>query len=214
MYLPKWIVVLLFTTSIASLGTLLVVFLRSEPAAISENVEPEATIVVATSPESTNQSSVKEEGVEARTGGAQAVMASDEWKTHTQKELDISVDIPKSWVATYENDTLLLSDPTSLEKSVTLFRSKKEKSSENIDSVKKSKAEILEKDASIKMNGSPADLTVFDYKAVAFAYSRKEVTTKEVLFVTRNYVYSLTFVPDSEETSMLYNEVLKSVKII
>lgn len=213
MYLPKWIVALLFGTSIVSLSTLLIVFLRNS-APVSTASQPSATIVVATSPEATAAESAAAQPEQITAETAAAPLASEEWKTHTQKEIDLSVEIPKNWSGLFDRNALVLSDPASLEKSVTISRERKSSSRLGIEDLKKSRAAALAKDTNVKMSGSPVDLTVHEYKAVGFTYSLKDVATREVVFVTRNYVYTIVMLPDSSETKMVMDEVLKGVKII
>lgn len=213
MFLPKWIVALLFTTSIASLSTLLFVFLRNSTT-ITTNAQPVATIVVASSPESTASTSVVEDEAVAKVASASAIMASDEWKSHTQKELELSVDMPKSWAPVFENNILLLSDPASLEKSVSITRAKKSSSASTLESIKKDRLGQLEKESSIKVSETVGETNVFDYKAISISYTRGSVSTKEIVFLTRNFEYTLLFTPDSEESQMIFNEIIKSIKII
>lgn len=209
MYLPRWVVVLLFVTSIGSLSTVMYLLISRGPSTLVKAV-PQATVVVSESP----TTEMQQAEVTPPPEDADEMMASAKWSTREEKSLNFKVDYPEAWSVKFENGVMLLSDPQSLTKSVTISRAEKPSKSATTESVVKTRKEVLTKDAAVK-DLKEAKVRIDDaYDGVTLRYMRGEVATQELVFATRSYVYTVLMVPDEKAMEPVFDEIIKSIDII
>lgn len=209
MYLPRWVVVLLFATSIGSLSTVMYLLIARGPSTLAKAV-PQATVVVTDSP----AGEMKQTAVEPSPAADDAMMASAKWSTREEKSLNFKVDYPAAWAVTFENNVLLISDPQSLTKSVTVTRAEKPGKSAATDTVVKTRKEVLDKDTAVD-NIKDEKVRIDDaYDGILLHYARGDVATQELVFVTRSYVYTVVMVPDDTEMAPVFGEIVKSIDIL
>lgn len=206
MYLPKWIIAILFASSFLSTASLTYVLAFAKNKTDDVN---EKNVIVVSSPameETTPKPTMAEETT---------LLASTKWETHKETKLEMQSDHPAEWSVFFDEaeNTLSISDPTSVNKSITYSRRKKTGTAEKLEDVVKLRKEALGKQ-SIAVNQDAQSPKLDGYDTLVITYEENKIRQKQVYLATRNYIYTITVAPDNEEFKNIFNEILNSFKII
>lgn len=204
MFVPKWLVFILFAVSIGSVVALLLV-LSSKPGRIASTPAPTTVIQVSATPH-VSASPV----VSASPSG---MPAAADWQKFKNTDISVAFDYPTGWTATTLDSAVVVSNNKALTEStssavpansvrIVVSREKKPKSSYSLSDYKKAHPADGSED-SIKID-------TFD----GLDRTAKDSSNRTIVFTTRNYIYSITIVPANSSLKPVVDELLKSVEII
>ena len=206
MYLPKWIIAILFASSFLSTASLTYVlaFAKNKNTGVSEK-----NVIVVSSP-AMEEVSPKPTMVEENT-----LLASAKWETHKESRLEMQTDYPSEWTVFYDEaeNTLSISDPKSVNKSISYSRRRKSGTAEKLEDVVKMRKETLGKQ-SIAVNQDAQSPKLDGHDTNVITYEENKIKQKQIYLATRNYIYTITVAPENDEFKNIFNEILNSFKII
>jgi hypothetical protein len=143
-----------------------------------------------------------------------ALLASTKWETHKETRLDMQSDYPAEWSVFFDEskNILSISDPKSVNKSISYSRRKKSVAEKLEDVVKLRKETLGKQGVAVNQNAQSPKLDGYD--TLTISYEENKIRQKQIYFATRNYIYTITVVPDNEEFRSIFDEILNSFKII
>jgi hypothetical protein len=206
MYLPKWIIAILFASSFLSTASLTYVlaFAKNNNTDVSEK-----NVIVVSSP------AMEEVSPKPTMAEENTLLASTKWETHKESRLEMQTDYPSEWTVFYDEaeNTLSISDPKSVNKSISYSRRRKAGTGEKLEDVVKMRKETLGKQ-SIAVNQDAQSPKLDGYDTNVITYEENKIKQKQIYLATRNYIYTITVAPENDEFKNIFNEILNSFKII
>lgn len=206
MYLPKWIIAILFASSFLSTASLTYVlaFAKNKNTDVSEK-----NVIVVSSP------TIEEVSPKPTMAEENTLLANTKWGTHKESRLEMQTDYPSEWTVFYDEaeNTLSISDPKSVNKSISYSRRRKSGTGEKLEDVVKMRKETLGKQ-SIAVNQDAQSTKLDGYDTSVITYEENKIKQKQIYLATRNYIYTITVAPENDEFKNIFNEILNSFKII
>jgi hypothetical protein len=209
MFVPKWLLFILFTVSIGSIIALLLV-LSSKPGQLTATPAPTMVVQVSSSPANTS--------VPSPSASPSAMPAAADWSKHKNTDISVSLDYPTSWTVKADaaknilignnKDVVESSDSAVGKESIRIYisREKKVKSSYSLADYKKANTENIKSEATIKMDG---------FDGIDRVMTRQDGSTERlIVFLTKNYVYTVVVTPSDSSLKPVADELLKSIEII
>jgi hypothetical protein len=207
MFVPKWLLFILFAISIGSVIALLAV-LSTKPVKVSSTPAPTAVIQVSSTPGSSQAA--------LPSASASALPAAADWKKYSSKDLSVAFDYPNAWFTKDGTGEVLLSNSNNyIEASnsavpndsvrIVVKREKKPKSTYTLADYKKANPVDAK---------SETDIKVADYSGTDRTVVEGKVSTRTIVFLTKNYIYSITISPSDTSLKAVVEEFIKSVEII
>jgi hypothetical protein len=211
MFVPKWLLTILFLIAIGSTGGMLLL-LAQRATTSSPTPSASSTVLVRESSSPVASVSANPTSVPA------ALSANAEWKKHTSTELSIKLEYPANWSLTSTDSAQLAiaSDPNAAATPsdtavlVTVTRDKKAKSTQKIKDYLADRS----KEMSAYTVSDEKNMKIDTFDAVSRIYTRDSGTTREIVFFTKNYIYTVSIRPSSSSLNAVVEELLKTIEVI
>jgi hypothetical protein len=212
MYLPKSIVFILFFLALSSTGGL--IFVLGQQSGEEKVLEsPNAdTVVVSATPSSVDDGETA--AVESKDESEEEVlMASAQWQKYEADSLDLELEYPEEWSAGVSDDVLVIgSNDEENMVNVRVARTKKPSRSQKISEYIEERKTAL-KDEDFEVDADMA-YEIDGYDAIGINYKKEEQSNREIMFLTRNYVYTVIIENIGEEIEPVIEELVRSIDIV
>ncbi|MDQ3239425.1 MAG: hypothetical protein M3P33_02785 [bacterium] len=210
MFVPKWLLFILFCISISSVVALLVV-ISSRVAPLSSTPTPTSVVYVSGSP--------MVSPIATNSATPSAMPAAADWKNYKDSDLSIMLDYPIRWSlkVTPGKHLLIASINEAIESSnsavskenarLDISRFKKPNRKYTLEEYKKENAMVVKKE-------TPRKIDTFSAVDYIYTTGSDETLRRSIVFMTNNYVYTIQIDPVETVQYDVVEEILKSIEII
>jgi hypothetical protein len=205
MFVPKWLLAVLFLIAIGSTAGMLFM-LAQRPIASNPNPSASATVFVKDTalPSASTLASASATPV--------ALSSNAEWKKYTSTSLSIKLEYPANWNVSPDSDGSLLVGSPDETVGVLLSRSKKERSTQKLTDYLTSRAK--EKNEFTLSDEKSMKIDTFDAASRVYTREGTSENRREIVFFTKNYIYTITIQPSSPSMNAVIEELLKTIEVI